>query len=474
MRGWQQASWLIVLLWPCLTQAATVPNAGFEQKNVDGAEMPADWTADQWGAVAATFTWTTTGHVGRGARVQVTATGSEGDAKWYGTDFATDPGAGKYVVADWYHSDVETELILNAIAADGTDSYVSVATLPPAATWTLAEGTVVVPAGTQRLRVLHVIRAVGTLDIDDVTCKGVDGTTVQPGKYKATVSFTFDDGWLSAYNMLIPRLDQKGWPATHFIITTYPDKPGYQSDYILSAQVKSLIARGHEVCSHTLTHRDLATLTQPEWTSELHDPIATLQSWGAKAAGFAAPYGSYTPAITTYAATQYAYLRTLHPDVNVPPYDLQALNGHVITNTSDLAELEELLTRAEQVDGGWVILVFHRAGPVLPPDMPGVEAYVRPDDFQTMLDLIEKHGAKVETVGQHLAVFTPTKLPDDPTLVVGDKALDPPDVATKATLTTTDTATTPDAGCQSAPMPTGLGLWPLMGALMCLFWKRKS
>jgi MYXO-CTERM domain-containing protein len=439
---------LFLLVTACPAFAATVPNGGFEQANADGAASPAYWTTDQWGSVVATFTWTNDGHSGRGARVDVSASGTEGDAKWWGTDFAADGSAKTYVISDWYRASVPTDLLIWVRFADGTESYQAVATLAASATWTQALELTTIPEGAQRLRVLHVISQVGHLEIDDVTCEGKDGT-VLPSKFKATVSFTFDDGWLSAYNMLIPRLDKKGWKSTNFIITTYPDKPGYQSDYILSKQVKSLIERCHEVASHTLTHPDLATLTTAEWTAEITEPIPTLKNWGSDAFGIAPPYGSYTPEILAAMAKLYPYMRTLHPDVNQPPYNAHELNGHVLTNTSNDAELEELLTRAEQIDGGWIILVFHRAAPDAPTD-----AHVRPEQFQGFLDLIEKHGAKVETVGEHLGYFKCTELPSQPTLVVGDKSLDPPVPATEVAQTpTTEPDVQPPSGCQAGTQP---------------------
>ena len=337
-------------------------------------------------------------------------------------------------------------------------------TLPPAATWTQAIAQVTVPDGAQRLRVLHTISPIGTLDIDDVSCVGQGGAAVLQGKYKATVTFTFDDGWLSAYNMLIPRLEKMGWRGTNFIITTYPDKPGYQSDYILSKDVKSLMDRCHEVASHTLTHPDLATLATAQWTSEITDPLPTLKGWGSSAYGIAPPFGSYTPEIAAAMAKLYPYMRTLHPDVNQPPYNVHELNGHVLTNISQNDELEELLSRAEQIDGGWIILVFHRASADAPSD-----AYVTPDQFQGFLDLVQKHGAKVETIAEHLGLMQCTPLPTQPTLVVGDKSLDAPEEATKATADNANGA----AGCDTRAHPQRT--WPLVAAaLAVLLWRRKA
>ena len=159
-------------------------------------------------------------------------------------------------------------------------------------------------------------------------------------------------------------------------------------------------------------------------------------------------------------------MRTLHPDVNQPPYNAHELNGHVLTNISQDNELEELLTRAEQIDGGWVILVFHRASADAPSD-----AYVKPDQFQGFVDLVAKHGAKVETIGEHLGYFKCAELPAQPTLVVGDKSLDPPAEVTPVDHTDTGTDSNPPAGCQAGtrqPWP-----WPLLLAFAWVAARRK-
>ncbi len=163
-------------------------------------------------------------------------------------------------------------------------------------------------------------------------------------------------------------------------------------------------------------------------------------------------------------AKLYPYMRTLHPDVNQPPYNVHELNGHVLTNISKNDELEELLSRAEQIDGGWIILVFHRASADAPSD-----AYVTPDQFQGFLDLVQKHGAKVETIAEHMGLMQCTPLPTQPTLVVGDKSLDAPAEATKATADNANGA----AGCDARGHPQRT--WPLVvAALAVLLWRRKA
>lgn len=473
---------LILLLIPRTILAVETPNSGFESANADTPPgvppMPANWTTDIYNGtlnepVQATFTWLTTGHKGRSARIDVkTNPTGDGDAKWLAPFSPPDGKSTLYELSDWYRSDVETQLSLEVMDPDGKIHFYEGLPVPPAANWTQFTTTVKIPADSaSKVRLMHRIQKPGFLEMDDVSCKGLndDGVPLPP-KYKATVSFTFDDGWLSAYNMLVPRLDKKGWQATHFIITTYPDKPGYQSDYILSKHIKSLVARGHEVCAHTLTHPNLTTLKPEDWTNEVVDPIASLKSWGGTAGGIAPPFGAYNPQIQDLMAQHYAYMRTLDNFEMYPPYNIHGLHGHVMTNLSTVQELDELLNRAEQKEGGWIVLVFHRAGPALDPTAPGVEAFVEPDTFQKFLELIEQHGAKVETMGQHLGLFTPVVQPVTPP-VIGDKSFEAPEKVDKA-----GKEVPPEMagdGCSAQPGRHPLqGLWLLAGALVLLTRRR--
>ncbi len=443
-------AWLLAGLSARPAYAAKVPNGDFETPNADGTG-PEDWKPSFWGLVTAEFEWTTTGHAGRGARLQVVSSQGEGDARWFGTDFEADGTDIHYRVSDWYRSDVPSELILWVGFAEGEYAYLPVASLPAAATWTLAQADLTIPPGALSLQVLHTVHDIGYLEIDDVACEGLDGSALGPGAYQATVSFTFDDGWLSTYNMLTPQLDQRGWKATHFLITDYPEKPGYQSDFITVKQIHSLLDRCHEVASHTVTHPDLATLTPDQVQVELAKSLDSLKSWGVTPYGLALPFGSTTPAITEQAGKLYAYVRTMNPDLNKPPYQPLALNGHVMGRDSTAYELELLLRRAEHVDGGWVILVLHRAS-----NTPPGEDYVTMKQFKSFLEVVASHNAKVETIAQHLGLAATCTEVVAPPPIIGDKSLDPPEPATKATAAIIPGA---DAGCQSLPRSGSGGAW---------------
>ena len=115
------------------------------------------------------------------------------------------------------------------------------------------------------------------------------------------VSFTFDDGYASQLNTAIPVLDQRGVKGTFFVIT------GRETPTTWAAW-RNAVAEGHEVASHTVTHRDLTTLSDGEVASELSDSqFAISQNVpGQVCASISYPLTFSNPTVLTTAAAYYA------------------------------------------------------------------------------------------------------------------------------------------------------------------------
>ena len=82
------------------------------------------------------------------------------------------------------------------------------------------------------------------------------------GFRKAAITYTFDDGLTNQYAIAVPMFNAKGLRMTLFTITH--SLPGGSWKPIQDAA-----AFGHEIASHTLTHRDLSTLSDSDQTNEL-------------------------------------------------------------------------------------------------------------------------------------------------------------------------------------------------------------
>lgn len=100
----------------------------------------------------------------------------------------------------------------------------------------------------------------------------------------SAVSYTFDDNSPKQFSVAQPMLDAKGFHATFFCIV------GNLSDSQWTT-IENASAQGHEIGSHTLTHPDLATLTDEQVTDEELNSKNLIESHtGKKCVSLAYPY----------------------------------------------------------------------------------------------------------------------------------------------------------------------------------------
>lgn len=112
------------------------------------------------------------------------------------------------------------------------------------------------------------------------------------------VGLTFDDGYTSMLDTVVPELARRGFGATAFIISgligrTNEWDAGPVWPLLGAAGVAELAAAGIEIGSHSATHPHLAGLPAPRQAAEAADSRARLEDLlSAPVRGFAYPYGS--------------------------------------------------------------------------------------------------------------------------------------------------------------------------------------
>ena len=194
----------------------------------------------------------------------------------------------------------------------------------------------------------------------------------QPGSARAAarptvVTLTFDDG--TADQMTAARvLHTYGVRGTFFVITGAIGSP----HYLTRADLRWLAGAGDEIGGHTVSHLDLLNTSVPETRRQLCAGRAILSHWGFPVTSFAYPDGAYNRATEAlvrgcgYTSARIAGgLRGSDcpgcaATESIPPADPYAIRtaGQVDTSWT-LADLEQVVIRAEQAGGGWVPLIFH-------------------------------------------------------------------------------------------------------------------
>jgi peptidoglycan/xylan/chitin deacetylase (PgdA/CDA1 family) len=118
------------------------------------------------------------------------------------------------------------------------------------------------------------------------------------------VTPTFDDGFKSAIEIVAPALEERSLTGVFFVITNQIGKP----DYLTLDDIRELVARGHEVGSHTHSHRRapyLKDLSDDQVREEWRRSKAILEdTLGTEVTAASVPYGFYTPRVGDLAALE--------------------------------------------------------------------------------------------------------------------------------------------------------------------------
>jgi len=108
--------------------------------------------------------------------------------------------------------------------------------------------------------------------------------TIYVAKYKSdkqcAVSYTFDDGLIDHYTMVLPKFEQLGFKGTFWIngnTINEGEKGLVKSPRTTWNQLKEMAAKGHEISNHGWSHKNLARCTLEEARIEIerNDSIIT-------------------------------------------------------------------------------------------------------------------------------------------------------------------------------------------------------
>lgn len=179
------------------------------------------------------------------------------------------------------------------------------------------------------------------------------------------VSLTFDDGWLSAYENVVPLLDERGFKGTFYIYSDAMNGASQTENtwegFMNRAQVVELDAAGHEIGAHSRTHSGLSSPSadlEQEIVGNKNDLLAA----GVHAVStFAYPFGAYNDEIIdTLKDTGFIGARSTDDDIgynteNTDPYILQIKR---VTNATTINELRGWIDEARS-SNRWLVVMFH-------------------------------------------------------------------------------------------------------------------
>ena len=133
---------------------------------------------------------------------------------------------------------------------------------------------------------------------------------------RPTVALTFDDGLESFASHAWPMLRDHGLPCSLFVVTgrvgesnRWNDLASVPDQRLLDwDELGGLAEQGVSLGSHSVTHRDLTTLSTHELRDELSDAIESLVAHsGVEPTSFAYPFGSFNAEVANVTRELYSW-----------------------------------------------------------------------------------------------------------------------------------------------------------------------
>lgn len=393
-------------LYPFSVGAETnlIANPGLET----GSSYPSGWSRVYWGSPAPAFSYPVTGRSGKAAAISYSKD-STGDARWQHAAVAVEPGA-TYTYTDWYASNATTEINIEYQTSRGAKSYAWVATLPSTGgSWQQTKVSFTVPTGVAKASVYHLIDKQGVLTIDDVSLSKNGDTPPPPppppptgGFTEGMVTLSFDDAWTSQYVEALPVLESAGLKGTFYILTQ-PVQNGW-STYMTPSQVVDIANKGHDIQGHTVSHRDLTTLSQSTIDAEIKNSKTYLQNLTGKTiTSLAYPYGSSNAKVIDRAKLAgYTNGRTADPTIpygfNTQTASRFGINSFSPTKSTTLADVKAAIDRAK-AEKLWFVFSVHQV------KVNGDQYDITPAMFSDIVAYVKSSGIKVVTMSEGAALL---------------------------------------------------------------------
>ena len=186
------------------------------------------------------------------------------------------------------------------------------------------------------------------------------------------VSLTFDDSRANHITNVRPALNARGLKGTFYVISGEIGNSGS----LTFSDLRALAADGHEIGGHTVLHSNLVYNDPDETRREICNDRAWLLNNGFAATSFAYPFGSFNS--TTQQIVQECGYNSARTTVGVksdpscvfqvptncaesiPPANPYATRTPLtITSSMTVADVQKMVTTAEDNGGGWIQLIFH-------------------------------------------------------------------------------------------------------------------
>ncbi len=173
------------------------------------------------------------------------------------------------------------------------------------------------------------------------------------------LSVTFDDAALSAASDGARLLEDAGARGTYYVAAGLCGRQEPIGPCLAEADIKRLVAAGHEIGCHTMTHLDCGTADVERIVRDIDDNQAQLRIYGAPPSQtFSYPYGEVSAKARRTLASRYRAMRALQPGISRTSADLNQLPAVGVEGPDGEAIADAWLDKAVR-GNAWLILFTH-------------------------------------------------------------------------------------------------------------------
>ncbi|MGE5426107.1 MAG: polysaccharide deacetylase family protein [Bacillota bacterium] len=365
-----------------------VPNNSVEIKS-SNKNLPRSWKHSRWGTLKTVWQYANDGYDG-GRSVKLTVSNYvSGDAKWVYTPMTLERGK-DYRFSAMYKTNTNPHVVVQYIKEDGTEDFFGMPDPQPKGTdWQKYSDTFSVPMDAKSVSVFMLLNSNGWLQTDDYH--------VTPYNYvgfdKGRVTLTFDDGFESNINTVLPVFDKYKMEATICNATSFVEGIPEQE-----ANIQTFANHGHEICSHSVNHPDLTTQTSTQVNYELDHSQRFLQNLvNQPITNFVSPFGAYNASVNEEIMKYYLAHRTtdegFNSKDNFNPYRLRVQN---MKSNTTLEQFQAWVNEAK-ADKTWLILLYHVV------DNTGIGEYdTYKADFDKQMEWLANSGVTIQRMDNAL------------------------------------------------------------------------
>jgi peptidoglycan/xylan/chitin deacetylase (PgdA/CDA1 family) len=216
------------------------------------------------------------------------------------------------------------------------------------------------------------------------------------GSFTGAVTMMFDDGYIEQYEKAYKLMQARGLCGVEAAVVNYLNST--DPAYMRTSHLKEMAAGCWEVVSHSMSHRDMTTLSPVDMEDEYFWSKKFFVDNGFNVKSFALPFGAYNARVLSLPKERSYFTSVRKTEKNYNPMGAFPYDTKVqeVNSNTTLSQVQAWIDEARNRKA-WLILLFHKIRSTCP------DFYCTSDNtFNSILTAVQGSGLPVVTYEQGL------------------------------------------------------------------------